>query len=263
MDFKTCSSLRSVSAKFNLHATKYFRSLRQFDLSVVEKNFDGCSESMETQYTCLLETVTKRCDNLEQITGMQMYSGMNLVSRNVCLQNLPKLTSIVITDGHLQRAELFGFLKQLPNVCSVKVGEFQNGQDVPEEEKLVVSELGLNRGDFWRIFRVDQLRKLVVSRNMLRSDADVTMFCSIVERCQRLEELQVEVNAEHSSFFPPLLRLPSVLPQLKQFNLNMWYVSARHVMQIVRQYPSIGRYTKRLKMQNSEPTRDLIEFCFL
>jgi len=50
MDFKTCCGLRLVSGQFNYHATKYFSSLKEFDLSILEKNFDWRSNSL----VCLL-----------------------------------------------------------------------------------------------------------------------------------------------------------------------------------------------------------------
>jgi len=191
VDFKTCSSLRSVSFQFNVHAMKYFRSLKEFDLSVLKKNFDWLSESVETPYTCLIETVTNNCDNLEKVTGIKIKSdSLNSVSR-MCLQKLSKLTSVVIGDYSLETTVLFNFLKQFPNLHSVKAVDFNNAPDeddeqVSEEEKILVSELSVNSGDFWRIFRVDHLKKLEISSNILAWEAAVDTFCGVVERCQRL-----------------------------------------------------------------------------
>jgi len=210
---------------------------------------------------------------------------MNLVSRT-CLQKLPKLTSIAIIDGALpiETPLLFNFLKLFPNLRSLKLDAFENAryefdeeelgfvrkendqtknEEVPEEEKLVIPELSIGRGDFWRIFSIDRLEKLSVSSSMLDSDEDVATFCGVIERCQRLEQLEVEIFAKDSTFSPPLLRLPEVLPQLKQFNLNMWDATMEKVVNLARQYPSIGKYAKRLEIHLSEPTGDLIALLSL
>jgi len=274
MDFKTCSSLRSVSAQFNIRANKYFRSLRDFNMTILQKNFHWYSKSVATPYSCLLETVSKRCDNLEKLTGIKIKSDkLNSVSR-ICLQKLPKLTSIVIMDETLTSTDIFDFLKQLPKLRSVKVGSFDNdnvrqengaqfeNKNLTEEEKLVVSELSLDYGDFWRIFRIDHLKKLEVSVCMLalEKDEDFTTFCGVVECCQRLEQLDLEISADYITRFPSLLRLPGVLPNFKQLNLNL-YTSTENVPQIVRQYPSVEKFIKKLGIYQwePEPTGDRID----
>jgi len=116
------------------------------------------------------------------------------VSR-ICLQKLPKLTSIDIIDLALEPTVLFDFLKLFPHLRLVKVCTFDNSRDeddkaVPEEKKLVVSELSLDRGDFWRIFRVDHLKKLEISVCMFITEENVNTFCGVVGRGQRLEFLE-------------------------------------------------------------------------
>jgi len=189
MDFEICTELRWVSAQFNFHATRFFRSLRELDL---EKLVWGSGEN----YDCLLETATKYCDNLEKVSGIRVeHKKCNLVSRT-CLQKLPKLTSIVIsteTDASLNPADLLHFLKALPNLRSVQVdgcvdeehpaetgAQLEKEADMPEEEKVVVSELIWEEGDFWRIFRVDRLRKLSVSCNMLVFPDMSNTFCRVI-----------------------------------------------------------------------------------
>jgi len=261
-----------VSTKFNLHATKYFRSLQQFDLSILKENYAWHSKNIVKPHTCLLETVTKYCDNLEQVTGIQIYSEkLNLASRT-CLQKLPKLTSIVIIDGLLKTADLFGFLLSLPILRSAKVGKFENPRDengnelenenVTEEEKITVSELSLDRGDFWRIFRVDRLKKVAISSSMFRTKKDVNTFCCVVARCQRLEQLEVEICAKYCCVFPSLLRLPAILPNLKQFTLNLQGGSMDKVALIARQYPSIRKYLQTLEITHSKPAGDWIYVFF-
>jgi len=273
MDFKTCSSLRSVFALFNVHATKYFRSINKFDLLVLKKNFGWGSNSIgTTSYTCLLETVTKHCVNLEKITGIMVGSDkLNLVSQ-VCLQKLHKLTRIVISDETLKSAVLFNFLKQFPNLWSVKAEDVDDDRDeddvedenVPEEEKLVVSELNLYCGDFWRIFCVDHLSKLEYSTSMFVSEEDVNTFCGVVERCQRLEQLEVEVfGPEGSKYLPPLLRLAEVMPHPKQSSLNMEYFSVENWALIARQYPSVGKYTRKLHVTGADPAGNRELICFV
>jgi len=284
MDFKTCSELRSVSAKFDRHASKYFHSLKEVDLLILKNNFEWHSESIETPYTCLLETVTKYCDNMEKVTGIKvMTDKLNSVSQ-ICLQKLPKLTSIVISDGLLKTSVLFDFLKLFPNLRSVKVGKFENVRDeddqesdledddgepenvreendaelevgdMPEEEKLVVPELSLDRGDFWRMFRVDRLEKLAVSNIMIGTEEEVNAFCGVVEQCRRLEQLEVEIFADMSTLFPPLLRLAEVLPNLHKFTLNMWECSTmENVTLLAQKYPILRQCVKKLTLFDLEP----------
>jgi len=272
MDFKTCSSLRPVSALFNVHATKYFRSIKEFDLLVLKKNFTWGSDIGTPSYTCLLETVTKHCVNLEKITGIMVDSDeLNLVSQ-VCLQKLHKLTRIVISDETLKSAVLYNFLKQFSNLWSVKAVDVEDDRDeddvadenVPEEEKLVVSELSLLCGDFWRIFRVDHLSKLVFSTCMFVSEEDVNTFCGVVERCQRLEQLEVGIfGPENSKYLPPLLRLAEVLSHPKQFSLNMQHFSVENWALIARQYPSVGKYTRKLDITGADPAGNIELICFV
>jgi len=256
MDFKTCSGLRLVSGQFNCLATKYFRSLKEFNRPALEWG----SKSVEIQYACYLETATEHCKNLEKITGIRIRLGKQNLASRMCLLKLPKLTSIDIFDGLLKTSVLFDFLKLLPHLRSVNVASFENSRDeddeaVPEEKKLVVSELSLQGGDFWRIFRVDHLKKLEVSLSMFTSDEDVTTFCGVVERCQRLEHLEMNIYMEGSSFPPSLLRLTEVLPHLKQFNLNLQNLSFENVTRMVNQYPSLGKFVKKLTIYHwaSEP----------
>jgi len=261
MDFKTCSGLRLVSGQFNYHATKYFSSLKEFDLSILEKNFDWRSNSVEVPYACLLETVTEHCQNLEKVTGIRIRSDkQNSVSR-ICLQKLPKLTSIDIIDLALEPTVLFDFLKLLPHLRLVKVCIFDNSRHeddkaVPEEKKLVVSELSLDRGDFWRIFRVDHLKKLEISVCMFITKENINTFFGVVGRGQRLEFLEVDIFVDNNKFFPPLLRLAEVLPHLKQVNFNLHTLSIESVAQIARQYPSFGKFVKKLTTYDPEPTGD-------
>jgi len=265
MDFKTCSHLRPVSAQFNFHASKYFRSLTEFDLSVLWKNFNWDSAiDIETPYTCLIETVTKYCDSMEEMSGIRIrQEKLNFVSR-MCLKRLPLLTSIVLSDCSLERLVIWDFLKHFPNLRSVIVGGLENapaenGDLMPDEEKLVVSELSLDRTDFWRIFRTDQLKKLMLSSSMvgLRSHEDATAFCDVVERCQRLEHLELEVMTSHSiatAIFPPLLHLGEVMTHLEQFNLSLWALSTVNVLQLVHQYPSVGKHAKKLRIYQAKNT---------
>jgi len=187
-----------------------------------------------------------------------------LEMNQMCLERLPHLSSIVIADRALITSILFDFLKLFPNLLSVKVSHFANAwddddKDLPEEEKLVVSDLSFDCGDFWRIFRVDRLEKLAVSFSKYTSEEDVTTFCGVVERCQRLEQLVVEIYTDDSSLFPPLLRLAEVLPHLKPFNLNLRASSIESVAQIARRYPSVEKFVKKLTICDPEPTGDRID----
>jgi len=262
MDFKTCSGLRLVSAQFNFHASKYFRSLREFDLSILEENFDCDSEIVETPYACLLETVTKYCDKLEKIGGIRVGSDTLVSVSRICLQKLPSLTNIGIMDDAVDASVHFNLLKLLPNLRSVTFLDVHNDWDEdnddvpPEAEKLFVSELSLYCGDFWRIFRVDHLKKLAILICVYESEEDVNRFCGVLERCQRLEQLELEVMARNTEFFQPVVRVAESLPHLKQFNLNLCTSSTEDVARIARQYQCLGKYTKKARIILSEPAGD-------
>jgi len=262
MDFETCSHLRLVSAQFNFHATRYFRSLREFDL---EKFVSERGE----KYDCLLKTLTENCDNLEKISGIWVTLEEKLVSQ-MSLQKLPKLTSIVATDCVLDPIVLFDLLKALPNLRSVKVygfiyDETSSGEETgaenegrPEEEKVVVSELSWEEGDFWRIFRADRLEKLSVSIHMLGSITTDDAFFNVVGRCQLLEHLEVEIDASCDHYLQPLMRLTDVLPRLQQLsiNLNCDFENLEDVTRMLRQNPSVGKYVKKLFISDPEPAGD-------
>jgi len=261
MDFKTCSGLRFVSAQLNFHASKYFRSRREFDLSILEENFDCDSEIVETPYyACLLETVTKYCDNLEKIVGIRVTSDTLVSVSRICLQKLPSLTNIGIVDDAVDASVHFSLLKLLPNLRSVTFLDINGDRDkdddeVSEAEKLFVSELSLYCGYFWRIFRVDHLRKVSILICVYESAEDINKFCGALERCQRLEQLELEVFVGNSAVFPPLLRVAESLPHLKQFNLNLCLCtsSTEDVARIAHQ---LGQHTKKARIILAEPAGD-------
>jgi len=262
MDFETCSHLRLVSAQFNFHATRYFRSLREFDLEkfVSERG---------VKYDCLLETVTENCDNLEKISGIWVTLKVKLVSK-ISLRKLPKLTSIVANDCGFDPIVLFDLLKALPNLRSVKVNGWvydgpSSGEEAgaenegrPEEEKVVVSELSWEAGDFWRIFRADRLEKLSVSIYMLGSTRTDDAFFNVVGRCPLLEQLEVGIHASCDDHLQPLMRLTAVLPRLQQLsiNLNCDFENLEDVTRMLRQNPSVGKYVKKFYTEDPGPSGD-------
>jgi len=78
--------------------------------------------------------------------------------------------------------------------------------------------------------------------------------------------LEVEFDALHISLFPHVLRLVHLaerLPHLRQLTLNPWGVFMKDVAMFARQYPSIGKYAKKLRMVESEPEGVIPLICFL
>jgi len=121
MDFATCSSLRPVSSEFKFYASKYFLSLKEFDLSVLIKRFRDDSDKLNDLYPCLFETLAKCCPNLEKVVGVRIRpEKFHLVSQR-CLQELPNLASISVEDEFVDSSALFNLLKLLPRLRSVDV----------------------------------------------------------------------------------------------------------------------------------------------
>jgi len=154
MDFATCTSLRSVFSQFDFCASKYLLSVKDFDLSVLTKNFQNDSQSLFDLYSCLLGTLTKYCPNLEKIAGVRIQpEKFHLVSQGY-LKELPSLASISVEDRHVTTTVLFNYLKPLHRLRSVdfeymcinlnEEGEEIENVETPEEEKLAVQELRLN-----------------------------------------------------------------------------------------------------------------------
>jgi len=163
MDFKTCSSLRSVSSRFNFFAAEYCLSIKELDLSHLTKAFNKHSETVEKLYPCLMEAVAKYCPNLHKISGVRICPESVFLASQNCLECLAHLNHVAFDKYFIELSDLFSFLKQLFHLRSVKVQCIRDKDEkvgkIPEEEKLAVPELSLRCGDFWRVFRVDCLEK--------------------------------------------------------------------------------------------------------
>jgi len=259
MDFKTCTSLLPVSSQFNFYASNYLLAVKDFDLSFLSKNIPDDSECLYDLYSCLIGALGKYCPNLEKIVGVRIWpEKFNLVSRG-CLEQLPNLTSISVEDDYISMTVLFNFLKPLPRLRSVRVGNLYkdwNGEGdeienvATEEDKLAVQELSLKADPFWRLFRTDSLKKLRLWLiNMLPGDD----FLDSLSLCQNLERLEMEFFASlyGAHFYSRLSRVVDALPHLKQFTVNL-SGDTSEVHRFLSSCPRMGTYVTRLTMPDTD-----------
>jgi len=262
MDFTTCTSLRSVCSQFNFCASKYLLSVKDFDLSVLTKNFHDDSEALFDLYSCLLGTLTECCPNLEKIAGVRIQpQKFHLVSQGY-LKELPSLASISVEDRHVTTTVLFNFLKPLHRLRSVdfeylcinlnEEGEEIENAETPEEEKLAVQELRLKSYPFWRLFRLDSLKKLRLSYNryFVEPEAD---FLDSLSRCQNIEQLEMEfyVGSFSDQFYSRLFHEVDDRPHLKQFTVHL-HGNAGEVQRFMSSCPRMEAYVTRLTMSDTE-----------
>jgi len=269
MDFKTCSSLRPVSSQFKFYASKYFLSIKEFDLSVMSKSFSGDSDNiLYDLYSCLLGTLTKiYCPNLEKIVGIRIHpEKFDLVSRGY-LQELPNLTSISVEDDCVSSSALFNFLKLLPRLRSVDVGHLCNdwnedGGEIenvatPEEEKLAVQELSLKSGPFWHLFRMPSLKKLVILQHNTWQERD---FFENMSRCPNIEQVEIGVVMGSFSHQYYSLLLPEdgevqnehpLVTMKKNFTVNL-RCEARDVQWFMSLCPRLGAHVTGLTLSDTD-----------
>jgi len=256
MDFETCSSLRSVSARFNFFAAKYCHSIKELDLCHLTKPFNQNSESVGEFYPCLIEAMAKCYPNVQKVTGVRIIiENLNLASQKF-LEGLPYLTSVALDGYSIEMAILFPFLKRLPHLRSVKLQRIENYRNrvanVPEE-KLTVWELSLKSGQFWRIFRVDRLRKLVGLSVSFRDEEERGEFSAVLARCQNLEQLELKLNIHNFNltYFPSLMR--GLEDRLKKLAVKFECFGPESVYWSMREFPFVWQRMKILEMLSSEP----------
>jgi len=105
MDFKTCSALRPVSVQFHRFATEYCLSLREFDFSVMTKDFvefDFPGRVADVHYPCLAEAVAKYCPNLKRIRGVRAETEKLFRASRDCFNQLPHLNSVAFDDEQVE-----------------------------------------------------------------------------------------------------------------------------------------------------------------
>jgi len=264
MDFRTCSNLRSVSTRFNFFAAKYCLSLKELDISDLSKAFNKHHESSEKFYPCLIETVAKYCPNLWKIAGVRVISRrLNFLSRN-CLESVPHLTSVTFDHKYIDMSILYNFLKRLPRLQSVKVNsiddKYGSFRDVPEEKKIAVSELSLEFGDFWRVFRVSYFKR--ISGLSAAFEYDTTKFDEFkaaLARCLNLEQLELELDIYQSdsmSFQSKFRKVQEVLLlDLERLTVNIKLCSSLEIAnESLRRFPRVWQHMKNLELLSTAPT---------
>jgi len=167
MDFPTISRLRPVSTRFGRHFRKYCLSLRQFNLEIANGGYRQLNQCPCWQYLRLLETVACYCRNLEQVSGVLVSpESVNLATRS-CLETMSRLTSVGLENRSVPRSSVFQLLSRLPNVTSMQLfGLSEDNRDEMYDEPaqlLDIAELKVENGRFWRLFRVESIRKLTVA----------------------------------------------------------------------------------------------------
>jgi len=266
MDFRTCSSLRSVSSRFSFFAAKYCRSLKELDLSDLTKAFNNHTNRLENLYPCLMETVAKYCPNLRKIVGVCIIpDSLNWASRK-CLECLPKLTSVTFKEHFRDMSILLWFLKRLPRLQYVKVytmdDKYDCFVDVSEEKKIAVSELSLGYGDFWRVFRVGCLKKVYDFHALFRYDDTIyEEFKAAIARCQNLEQLELEMH-DKSSFGSDWMSVAStfrkveiLLLELEHLDVNIkLHTCPKMANKSMREFPRFWQHVKNLKFYRAGPT---------
>jgi len=262
MDFRTCSSLRSVSVRFYFFAAKYCLSLKELDFSDQAKAVNYQTDGLEKLYPCLVETVAKYCPNLRKIVEVCIWpKTLNSASQN-SLEGLPFLTSVDVREYFMDMSIVFSFLKRLPHLQSVKVysidDKYGSFGDIPEEEKLAVSELSLRRGDFWRVFRVDCLKKLSGLDIGFMYETKPGEFNSAMARSQNLEQLDVTVNIHmyQSDNFALKMARVEAMPHVDHLTVNMnIFCDQDRTDALMRKFPRVWKYTKTLALRhNTGPT---------
>jgi len=257
MDFRTCSSLRSVSARFGFFAAKYCLSLKELDIAGLTKAFNSRLESFEKIYHCLVETVAEYCPKLQKIAGVRIIpENLNLASRK-CLEGLPYLTSVAFEDDSIEMSIVYSFLKRLPNLRSVKLNVMEDWSkkvaDMPEEEKLAVADLSLNFGDFWRVFRVDCLKKLSGLKIQLKFDtAKFDKNKTALARCQNLEQLDlvIDIYQFDSVSFPAKFRsVEALLVHLELLTVNIKINTSLEIAnESMHQFPLVWQHVQNLEL---------------
>jgi len=256
MDFRTCSSLRSVSVQFNCFAAKYCRSLKELDLSVLILRAIVADTRVEKLYTCLVDTVAKNCPNLRKLSGVRICpESLNLASRN-CLEGLLYLTSVAFNDFCIEMSILYNFLKRLSHLRSVKVraifDEDKKFGNIPEEEKLAVPVLSLEFGNFWRIFRVDCLKQLGgLELQFGYHVEEQEEFTSALARCENLTHLHLEINRDCLQFMNVLSLMRGVEARLKQLTVNIQCIWLEGMYASMRECPFVWQHTQSLEIVGS------------
>jgi len=114
-----------------------------------------------------------------------------------------------------------------------------------------VRELSLENGPFWRLFRMESLKKLCFS---FRYGTPETDFLDSLSRCQNVEQLELEIEffatQSNANFYLRLLSVVDALPHLKQFSVNL-RCTASEVQRFLSSCPRrMGSYVTRLTMFN-------------
>jgi len=222
------------------------RQMLPFALSDLAKCFIEHPKSVNKLYPCLLETIVRCCLNLQKLAGVRICpERLNLASRKF-LEGLPYVTSVALDGYYIEMSILFNFLKHLPNLRSVELQNiWANGKigDMPEEEKLDVPELRLEFGAFWRVFRVDRLRKLVGLAMSFKDEEEREEFSAAIASCQNLEQLQLKIcmNRFDLKDFPQLIL--AVKDRLKELTLKIECHGLENAYGSMHEFPFVWQHT--------------------
>jgi len=256
MDFRTSSSLRYVSVRFDFFAAKCCLSLKELDLSDLAKCFIERHNSVNKLFPCLLEAVVKCCPNLQKLAGVRICpERLNLASRN-CLEGLPYLTCVSLDGYSIEMSILFNFLKHLPHLRSVELQSiWDNGKvgDLSEEPKLDVPELSLEFGAFWRVFRVDRLRKLVGLAMSFKDEEEREEFSAAFGRCENLEQLQLKIYLSRFDLKAFRQLILGVKDRLTELTLNIECHGLENAYGSMHESHFVWQHTKNLEMLCTEP----------
>jgi len=269
MKFTTCCRLKAVSSTFYTYSIKYMLVLKKID-------FDATVEDKENWFTrglikrkvkwnsefLLFQTMTEFCRNLQ-------------IVKRVCEDDemfQPENFSKLLNLSSLVHLELFSFtanpatisvLNQLPCLKFVNfsdlildVGEIDENEAPNTNEtdypKLNISclEIGMSRLDFWRVIRLENLEKLIVSLGSLGKYLE---FLKIVNLCPNLQALETCLHRDMLKQYDEVSELISSvesLPKFQELVLTM-ETSLEDLRDLVKNCPQITKYTREILILSS------------
>jgi len=238
------------------HIAFYYYSLN-YKLAFKNFDFNATVRAMENRFT---RSMIQR--KVNRNSKLLLFQTMTEFCRNLMFQ--PENFSKLLNLSSLVHLQFFSFtansttISVLNQLSCLKFVHFSDlildiGEiDENEDPKLNISclKIGMSKLDFWRIIRLENLEKLIVS---LCSIGKYLEFLKIINLCPNLQALETCLHRDMLKQYDEVSELISSVKSLSKFQelvLTM-EISLEDLRDLVKNCPQISKYTREILILSS------------